>query len=329
MKLLYFSCHSILEYDELKLFQELGIDWYSLGAYTFPRASGDTKRPIIDYTPDSWLTEHSPDRDHIPQEFMDHFDTVMIMHMPDWIEKNWHMFKNKRVIWRTIGQSVPLIEARMLYYKERGMEIVRYSPKERNLASYAGESALIRFYKDPEEYKNWNGENPTVINFTQSLRQRGTSCGYNLIMNATEGFKRKIYGPENGDLGKDWGGKVDSVEQMGILRDNRVYFYHGTAPASYVLSLIEAMMTGIPIVAVGSGLNKEVFGQDTNEIEDIIQNGINGYVSNSMSELRNYIKLLLNDKELAKKIGEAGRRTAISLFGKERIKQEWKDFLKI
>jgi hypothetical protein len=30
-----------------------------------------------------------------------------------------------------------------------GLEIVRYSPMERNIPGYIGEDALIRFYKDP------------------------------------------------------------------------------------------------------------------------------------------------------------------------------------
>lgn len=328
MKLLYFSCHSILEYDELKLFEELGIDYFSLGAYVNPAAPGDGMRPALTYKPDKWLMEHAPDRDNIPQEFIDKFDTILIMHMPEWIEKNWHMFKGKRVIWRTIGQSVQQVEEEMSYYRDRGMEIVRYSPKERDIPKYAGEDALIRFYKDPEEYKDWIGSNPVVINFTQSLRQRGGPCGYNIIMNATEGFNRKIYGTGNEKL-KDSGGKLTYDEQKKVLRDSRVYFFHGTAPASYTLSLIEAMMTGIPVVAAGAKLNWNVYGEDTNEIEDIIQNGVNGYVSNEMADLKNYIKLLLSDHNLARSIGEVGRRTAISLFGKEKIKQEWKDFLRI
>jgi len=36
-----------------------------------------------------------------------------------------------------------------------------------------GQDAMIRFYKDPDEYKDWTGDDRRVINFTQSMRERG------------------------------------------------------------------------------------------------------------------------------------------------------------
>jgi hypothetical protein len=35
------------------------------------------------------------------------------------------------------------------------------------------------------------------------------------------------------------------------LRRIRAYLYTGTQPASYTLGLIEAMMTGVPVVSIG------------------------------------------------------------------------------
>ena len=46
MKLLYLSCHSTLEYDELSLFVELGINVFTLGAYTEPN-SLNSHRPAV------------------------------------------------------------------------------------------------------------------------------------------------------------------------------------------------------------------------------------------------------------------------------------------
>jgi len=36
----------------------------------------------------------------------------------------------------------------------------------------------------------------------------------------------------------------------------------------------------------------------------------------------------MNDRKFAKQIGEAGRQTAIELFGKEKIKKQWDKFFK-
>jgi hypothetical protein len=39
--------------------------------------------------------------------------------------------------------------------------------------------------------------------------------------------------------------------------------------------------------------------------------------------------MLLNDKKLAERIGRMGRDTAINLFGKNNIKDQWKQYLKV
>jgi hypothetical protein len=80
------------------------------------------------------------------------------MHIPEWIIDNWELFRGKRVIWRTIGQSTSTHEAKLLPYRNQGLQIVRYSPRETNINGYIGQDAMIRFYKDPDEYKNWQGK---------------------------------------------------------------------------------------------------------------------------------------------------------------------------
>jgi glycosyltransferase involved in cell wall biosynthesis len=53
------------------------------------------------------------------------------------------------------------------------------------------------------------------------------------------------------------------------------------------------------------------------EVDKIIQNGVNGFVSDNIDELRGYVRMLLDKPLEAKRIGEAGRKTAIELFDKE------------
>lgn len=332
MKLLYLSCHSILEYDELKLFTELGIDWFSLGSYVFPQKPVDSIRPPIQHKPDDWLIQNAPPRDNIPQEFLSHFDTIMVMHVPEWIDQNWEKWRGKRVIWRTIGQSTPAIERRMFTYRQQGMQIVRYSPREANLEPNAGCDKIIRFYKDEREFGNWNGASGDVITFAQDMQHRGEFCNYDVFLAIAQGFKAKIYGPRNEGSGELNGGFLTYEEMRQKMRDARVYIYTGTQPASYTLNLIEAMMTGIPVVAIGptfaNSLNiKNGINTDLYEVPDIIQNGVNGFWSDSVHELRERVQYLLDDYRAAKRIGEMGRQRAVELFGKEVIKSKWREYL--
>jgi hypothetical protein len=266
--------------------------------------------------------------------FLSHFDTVMIMHIPDWIEQNWEKFRGKRVIWRTIGQSVPSIERRMFEYRKQGLQIVRYSPREANLDPTAGCDAIIRFYKDDREFGHWMGAGDEVVTFAQDMQHRAEFCNYDTFLAVAAGFNAHIYGPKNENSGSLNGGLLTYGELRQKMRDARVYVYTGTQPASYTLNLIEAMMTGVPVVAIGpnyaNSLNiKNGINADLYEIHDIIQNGVNGFWSDNISEMRERVEFLLNNVATARRIGQMGRNRAIELFGRNVIMDKWKRFLGI
>ena len=338
MNILYWSSHAILEFDEVKLLTEMGYNVISLGAYLHNNKGTDMRGEI----PNLYNNEHlrsvaiQSGKYYVHQDLIDWMDVALFMHnaktQPDQMEQpeiasNWKNIKYKRVIFRSIGQSVPAIENELKQYRSEGLQIVRYSPKERNIPGYAGEDAIIRFYKDPDEYTNWSGEDKIILNFSQSMKQRKDHCGYNIWEKTTNGYPRKVYGPGNEDLKTDWGGIAIPEEQKKLYKKSRCYFYYGTTPASYTLTTIEAIMTGIPMIVAGKGLHPDLYKQDTYEMEDFIQNGQNGFISNDVGDLRRSIDVLMNDYEGAKKISENSRQTAIQLFGRDKIAQEWNSFL--
>ena len=214
-------------------------------------------------------------------------------------------------------------------YGYDGMKIVRYSPKEKNIQMNLGEDAMIRFYKDPEEYKDWNGNVDRVITLGQAMQKRGAFCNYQIFEEATREFPRIAFGADNDDLGAMWGGQLSYDDLKKELRDNRVFFYTGTQPASYTLGFIEAFMTGIPIVSVGNDVGNSLFKQEQNtfEVPDIIDSGQCGFVSDNIDTLKEKVGQLLKDEPLRKRISIAAREKAIQLFGKETIKKQWETFL--
>lgn len=340
-KILYLSCHSILEFDEVKLLHELGHEVFSPGAYVDPMCPGhNLMRPAIPeltYSPEILQAWHKicaahpgeDGKDHLTPEFVDLFDIVIVMHLPRWIAKNWTAFNGKRVIWRTIGQSVASTENSLKKFRQHGLEIVRYSPKESTgIPNCIGQDALIRFYKDPVDYGPWNGKNNRVITFAQHMKQRDSACNYTFFEEVTRPFSRHLFGP--GNEGQDWTtGQVPYEQLQTEMCNNRVYFYTGTHPASYTLNFMEAWMTGIPIVAVGSKYGNAGYfgGHDLYEIPDLIVNGVNGFCSNDPEKLHEYIETLMNDHAYAEVIGQQGRQYAIKHFGKNTIMASWQAFL--
>lgn len=331
MKILYLSCHSILEYQEVKLLTELGHDVFSVGgAYQNPEFPQDMKRPGFKgfYSDQLQSVALQCSKENLHPELIEWADVIIVMHRNDWILLNWEKMKHKVVIWRTIGQSVPDVEVSLSIPRMQGLKIIRYSPEEDNLGNFLGSDAMIRFYTDENELYGYTGEINKVITVAQSMMTRGKFCGYDIFNEATNNFARTVFGPNNENTGFS-GGLLSYDELLVAYRKHRVYFYTGTYPASYTLNFIEAFTTGIPIVAIGRGLaNLNIF-PNTNvyEVDKFIQNGENGFISDNIHELRGYVEMLLNDHQKALEIGLRGRETAISFFSKEKIKEQWRMFL--
>lgn len=328
LKMLYIGCHAVLEYDEISLFHELGIDVFCLGSYLDPSNPVDPIRPLIPgMEPDQDLIKLACPREKLTRELVDKFDVVYIMHIPEWLMNNWEVIKDKIVVWRSIGQSIQKIEDMLRPYR-KNIKIVRYSPYESTIPGYIGADAMIRFYKDPDELNGWNGNDRIISTFSQAMPIRSVACSYEAFRAATNGLPRVLYGPKNESSDMS-GGLLSYDEMKKVLRDSRVYFYTGTHPASYTLNFIEAWMSGIPVVAVGPRWgNAHYLNVATYEVPLLMDNGVDGFWSDEIHELNGYCEALLNSEWLARRISIAGRRSAIEIFGKDKIKPQWQEFFK-
>jgi glycosyltransferase involved in cell wall biosynthesis len=338
MKILYLSCHEVLEYDELSMLSEIGIDLFSTGAYRTPLApAGETLRPPLPnlhVDPDDdaeycrLLKSNNDVRDCLCPGFLRRFDAVIVMHRPEWVRACIDAGAGIPVIWRTIGQSHPAMEREIASLKSDHLRIVRYSPREQQLHDYCGHQAIIRFGKPVSEFAPWVGNIRRVVTFSNRMRQRGTHTCYDIFRAIIAPFDCDIYGVCNGDIHDLSRGSVTYCEQLRILNRYRVLGYTGTCPASYTLSFMEAWLAGIPIVAVGRQLwNLATGSGELYEVPDLIVNGFNGFVSDSIEELQSAVLLMLNDDEAASCISMRGRESAQRVFDAARITQQWKSFL--
>jgi len=201
------------------------------------------------------------------------------------------------------------------------MEIVRYSPKERNIPNFAGQDALIRFYKDPDEWHGWTGSDAVVGNVTQHLLQRDPYTNFGFWRDATEGLPTLPAGPGSNAIGGL--GSLDYTEMQAYLRRIRCYLYTGTQPASYTLGLIEAMMTGVPVVSIGpSHMQLFPYVPDMFEGHEIAR-----FWNDDSQMVRGALQHLLLHPDKAQEHSRWARARAIELFGKDKIKAEWAAYL--
>ena len=330
--------HSIEEHDQLRLLSEIGHEVVSIGGYIDPAHPHDPKRPALDIPMVPAIKEAvdaigSDDnlgaaQSLLPDAVLEWADTIIYHHYLDRLYGQWRRIKdwldgdsNRRVIWRTVGQSVEGNELQAQPFRREGLEILRYSPKERNIPNYAGEDALIRFYKDPDEWCGWTGEDAEVINITQHLRQRDPYTNWRFWEEATRGLQRMALGPGSEVIGGPGELSYDSMKRW--LQRSRVYLYTGTQPASYTLGLIEAMMTGIPVVSIGPNfMNVFPYGPDLFEGHELA-----GFFAEEPESAKDALQKLLDDPAMAERWSEKQRAAAIELFGIDTIREQWREFL--
>jgi hypothetical protein len=305
VNILLLASHAVAEYDDLRMFTDLGYDCFAPGGYEVPSRSGEGIRPAL------------PDAPHHP----DFVEMCNVHHFPErWIGAQWERIKGKRVIWRTCGQSNPDLEAYLSGFHPH-LQIVRYSPAERRYfeprGKFAGQDALIRFGKYPSDYGPWDGSDVRVGNLTQDLIERGDACGLGFWLETTGGLPTLPAGKGSEAMG---GLGVLSYEAMlDYLRSIRTYLYTGTRPASYTLGLIEAMLSGVPVVSIGAReWGAGWGGEQLFEGEDIV-----GVTPDATVALRT----LLADRDIAAELGEKQRQDAIGLFGIDTIGAQWRAFL--
>jgi glycosyltransferase involved in cell wall biosynthesis len=99
---------------------------------------------------------------------------------------------------------------------------------------------------------------------------------------------------------------------MRALRRARLYLHDGEQ--EYTITLIEAMMTGLPLVSF------RIPG-----IERYVVHGENGFVGETATEIRDACELLLHDDALAARMGRASREKAMREFHEARWRAQWID----
>ncbi len=154
----------------------------------------------------------------------------------------------------------------------------------------------------------WNGSLKKGIVVINNLSPRGRFLGADIFDYLSKILPLDIVGMGTEDLG----GREVLHPYLPQYISNYRFFLNPIRYSSMPLSLCEAMMTGIPVVALS-----------VTELPEIIKDGINGYISNDLDYLTAKMKLLLADPGIAKQLSKNARKTAIDKFSITRFTNEW------
>lgn len=343
--------HSIEAHDMLRLYARIGVNAFDIGGFIDPRSPHDDKRPAVPEMPFFPDLKAAVDaigsddnlraaQEHIPDAVLDWADVLVFHHYLDRLYRDfdrieaWMRAKShRRVIVRTVGQSVAGNEADLAVAHRRGVEIVRYSPNEASIPNYAGADALIRFAKDPVDWSGWTGSEGYVGNVTQELRNRDPYTNYGFWRDATNGLPAVPAGPGSEAINGMGSLSYDAMREY--LRGCRAYLYTGTQPASYTLGLIEAMMTGVPVVSITPQFMRIFpYGPEMFEGAEIAgwSSALDGHprsdsqvIANTQTMLRD----LLADDDVARNASQRVRERAIELFSIDTVAPQWAAYLDV
>jgi glycosyltransferase involved in cell wall biosynthesis len=107
------------------------------------------------------------------------------------------------------------------------------------------------------------------------------------------------------------------------LRRIRAYLYTGTQPASYTLGLIEAMMTGVPVVSIGP--DHMTWQRDLFEGHELARTRRRP----DPALARDAAERRAHDNPTTRRASAGGTRARarIELFGIETVGPQWREFL--
>jgi hypothetical protein len=155
----------------------------------------------------------------------------------------------------------------------------------------------------------YTGRLPKGIVVVNHLARRGRRVGYDVFQAARRQVPLDLVGMAAEEAG---GLREVRHDLLPVFEAQYRFFFNPIRYTSLGLAVIEAMMSGMPVI-----------GLATTEMATAIQNGVSGYVDTSVEKLVGHMQRLLRDPEEARALGEGARRAALARFGIDRFVGDW------
>lgn len=149
------------------------------------------------------------------------------------------------------------------------------------------------------------------IVIVNNLPKRGRRLGLDIVERVRKAVPLDIVGMGSEEIGGL--GEVQQNKLPAFIAKYR-FFFHPVRYTSLGLSVIEALMVGVPIV-----------GLATTELVTTIRNGKSGYIDTNIDSLIQRMHDLLKNKELAMKLSKGAKTIAYERFNIQRFTKDWEN----
>jgi hypothetical protein len=156
---------------------------------------------------------------------------------------------------------------------------------------------------------SYQGDLERGLVITNHLDRRGRRMGPDLFLQARSQLPLELVGMAAEELGGL--GEIEHA-QLPAFASRYRFLFSPIRYSSLGLAVIEAMMVGLPVVALA-----------TAEMATVIENGVSGYADTNLATLVERMRLLLREPGLARDLGDGARRRARERFSIERFSADW------
>ena len=155
----------------------------------------------------------------------------------------------------------------------------------------------------------YSGELAKGLVVINDIAKRGRRLGFDVYREVSSAVPLDLIG-----MGSEQAGGLGEVPhaELPAFAARYRFFFNPIRYTSLGLAVIEAMMAGLPIVALA-----------TTEMVTVIKDGVNGFIDTDPDVLVDRMKTLSADPALARRMGEEARRTALARFGIARFVADW------
>jgi glycosyltransferase involved in cell wall biosynthesis len=146
-----------------------------------------------------------------------------------------------------------------------------------------------------------------ILSVVNDFINRDYFCGFKFWQKATQGLPVKPIGKTPG-----LSSPAKNVEELTQFYNESQIFINTSLVSPIPTALLEAMSSGTACVSTSTAM-----------IPEIIENGINGIMTNDPMEMRHHLIQLLEHPERCQKLGENARKTVQEKFSVKRFINNW------
>tara|TARA_R100000951_G_scaffold5549_1_gene6032 strand:- start:497 stop:1564 length:1068 start_codon:yes stop_codon:yes gene_type:complete len=182
----------------------------------------------------------------------------------------------------------------------------------------ADNSSVVEHGIDTEFWnQGWGADNTSresyCLSVVNEFPSRDWCCGFSLWKEVASSpiAPFRVVGKCTGEHA-GFSQPAQSREELRDIYQTAAVFLNTSLHSPVPTVMMEAMACGCPVVTTGTCM-----------IPEIIEHGVNGIIADDASDMKFWCRELLAKPELARKIGEAGRKTIEEKYSLEKFVQSW------